>query len=138
MRRVQLRGACCRLGVLPMLQFTTSFTYFMMAERRRKLGARPYCVHVHTEGARQQRVGWGERVRWRMKEGPRGEANEGVDGWRGEEKGVECDKGREREKDRVSEGGWGEGEAMVRGSARGDMRREDAEGEGKGRSRWLR
>ena len=34
------------MGVLPMLQFTTSFTYFMLRKRRADLGAVAYCVHA--------------------------------------------------------------------------------------------
>ncbi|KAL1496694.1 hypothetical protein AB1Y20_014288 [Prymnesium parvum] len=34
------------LGVLPMLQFATSFTYFMFRRRAQELGARPYCIHA--------------------------------------------------------------------------------------------
>jgi hypothetical protein len=34
------------MGVLPMLQFTTSFTYHMFSRRREALGARPYCLHA--------------------------------------------------------------------------------------------
>ena len=29
-----------------MLQFTTSFTYFMLGKRRQELGAQAYCVHA--------------------------------------------------------------------------------------------
>ncbi len=34
------------MGVLPMLQFTTAFSYFLLHGRREALGARPYCLHA--------------------------------------------------------------------------------------------
>lgn len=34
------------MGVLPMLQFATAFTYFIKADRRMSLGARPYSLHA--------------------------------------------------------------------------------------------
>ena len=42
---VLVHGGRLSLGVLPMLQFTTAFTYFMLKRRAHELGARPYCIH---------------------------------------------------------------------------------------------
>ena len=46
------------LGILPMLQFTTAFTYFIHRERRESLGVPPYSLHAifahGKEAARKQ------------------------------------------------------------------------------------
>ena len=45
-RLVRVDSGRLAMGVLPMLQFTTAFTYFMHGKRRESLRARPYCVHA--------------------------------------------------------------------------------------------
>jgi hypothetical protein len=45
-RLVRVDSGRLAMGVLPMLQFTTSFTYHMFSRRREALGARPYCLHA--------------------------------------------------------------------------------------------
>ena len=45
-RLVRVDQGRLAMGVLPMLQFTTSFTYYMQQKRRESLRARPYCLHV--------------------------------------------------------------------------------------------
>lgn len=46
-RLVRVDGGRLVMGVLPMLQFTTSFTYFMHKKRREMIGAAPpYCLHA--------------------------------------------------------------------------------------------
>ena len=44
---VSIFGGRLAMGVLPMLQFTTAFTYNMFRRRRASLGvAPPYCLHA--------------------------------------------------------------------------------------------
>ena len=44
------------MGVLPMLQFTTSFTFFIKADLRAHYGARPYSLHaIYSHGSSLQR-----------------------------------------------------------------------------------
>ena len=43
---VSIFGGRLAMGVLPMLQFTTSFTYFIHRARRESLGCRPYALHA--------------------------------------------------------------------------------------------
>ena len=45
-RLVRVDSGKLVMGVLPMLQFTTSFTYYMHRKRRESLRARPYCLHA--------------------------------------------------------------------------------------------
>ena len=45
-RLVRVDGGRLVMGVLPMLQFTTSFTYYMHRKRRESLRARAYCLHA--------------------------------------------------------------------------------------------
>ena len=45
-RLVRVDSGRVAMGVLPMLQFTTSFTYYMQRKRRESLRARPYCLHA--------------------------------------------------------------------------------------------
>lgn len=46
-RLVRVDRGRVAMGVLPMLQFTTSFTYFMHRKRREMVGAAPpYCLHA--------------------------------------------------------------------------------------------
>jgi len=47
------------MGVLPMLQFTTSYTYFMQSRRREAARVRPYCLHAifaHGGGAERKKA----------------------------------------------------------------------------------
>ena len=44
------------MGVLPMLQFATSFTFFIKADLRAHYGARPYSLHaIYSHGSSLQR-----------------------------------------------------------------------------------
>ena len=44
------------MGVLPMLQFATSFTFFIKADLRAHYGARPYSLHaINSHGSSLQR-----------------------------------------------------------------------------------
>lgn len=45
-RLVRVDSGRVAMGVLPMLQFTTSFTYHSQRRRRESLRARPYCLHA--------------------------------------------------------------------------------------------
>lgn len=55
------------MGVLPMLQFTNSFTYFIHRNRRQSLGAAPYCLHVifaHGKETERKRLILREEMLW--------------------------------------------------------------------------
>eukprot|EP00966_Prymnesium_polylepis_P296855 6858067-Prymnesium_polylepis.2 len=64
---VRVFGGRLQLGVLPMLQFATSFTYFMLRRRAAALGARAYCVHAifaHGKDTERKRMILRDAMAW--------------------------------------------------------------------------
>ena len=64
---VSIFGGRLAMGVLPMLQFTTSFTYFIHRARRESLGCRPYALHAifaHGKDEPRKRMIFREEMLW--------------------------------------------------------------------------
>ena len=64
---VSIFGGRLAMGVLPMLQFTTSFTYFIHRARRESVGCRPYALHAifaHGKDEPRKRMIFREEMLW--------------------------------------------------------------------------